>query len=81
MQLNNFIFKKIIIISSQIFKNRVFYHLPDGGTGDDDRGKGLAKSEWSEVSIVSGRSVSETCLEDEVAPREDGRLFGVDIFY
>ena len=55
------------------------YHLPDGGTGDDDRGKGLAKSEWSEVSIVSGRSVSETCLEDEVAPREDGLLLGVDI--
>ena len=46
MQLNNIIFKKTIIIFSQLLKKvPKYYHLPDGGTGDDDRGKGLAKSE------------------------------------
>ena len=53
--------------------------LPDGGTGEDDRGKGLAKSDVSIFSF-SWRSVSETCLEDEDGtPRDDGLLFGVDI--
>ena len=47
---------------------------PEGGTGDDECGKGWAKSEVS-IGSFSGRSVSETCLEDEDAGRPVDDIF------
>ena len=45
-------------------KKWLAFKLPDGGTGELDCGKGLARSE---VSIGSSRrlSASETCLDED----------------
>ena len=72
--------KKLDCIDWKFFYTQkdILIFEPDGGTGDDDWGKGLAKSEVS-MGSFSWRSASEACLDDELETRREDRRVGVDI--